>query len=507
MISTGKPVDELGKSLRFTELHYNKVASCEISFYHFALSHINQEQNVMKTKLVHLREGLMKNLRLVLLLSLLMGLSLACGQRSPGNIVTLAPATPVPVDLISPTEPPTSLPPSPVPPTLPPSTPTTAPTATDTQVPPSPTLEPTNLPVDPLSPVGLSSGLPEEGLADLFVSAGGDLLVAGEAGLFRLDGDNFTSMEQIPLKGILGEIAGRLWLLSPSGDASLTYDSSGLWTYGEPLGWQPIGERNFPFNHSGDGFAIASDGGVWVAYNGPELNNFDPVSGLWSSLSAVDIGFDPPETDDYQGHYLTDVLLSQAGSLWVSDCIGEGEGYAGQGARYYKDGVWNPIIDTTDQCIFDLEMDSSGKVYAGGFDLLMSYDPATGLWDRLLLPEWPRRQIIHSIDLDPQGRPWLEVIRCGGASCDSSAYFYLDGDTWVQYLDPGENAPLDQFSLAFTSQGEAWFCYAGNLYTSQGGLAEEIAQLKGSLDCQVAVDGLDRVWVLAGGRLSRVAEP
>ncbi len=340
----------------------------------------------------------------------------------------------------------------------------------------------------PLQAVTGSDGIPSGEIYDLWVSPEGVLWVASSSGVFLRSAGGFQTIYDQPLSHIFGEDdAGRVWGLWPGGERITAYDGS-LWNvYGSDQGWYaPVGDT------FGDGLATDPQGNVWLATGGDDLRRFDPQSGRWISSTAVDIGFTAADPD-YQGHYLTDVERSPSGSIWVADCIGMGEGFEGQGVRWFKNGNWNAIPDTEGQCVFDIERDAAGRMRVGAFDALLQYDPVSGDWTQIPLPAWDRRQIVTSLDLDPAGDPWVSILRCGGAGCFSTSAYFMKGGAWLPLLDEGtvyESPP----SLAFSTDGTAWVCIQGNVYRRTPEEAESLAKLAAEA-CEVAVDGTGTVWV------------
>lgn len=356
---------------------------------------------------------------------------------------------------------------------------------------------PSNTPVPPtaqarglLQAVIGSDGLPSGEIYDLWVSPEGVLWVASSGGVFLHTASGFQTVYDQPLSRILGEDdAGRVWGLWPGGERIAAYDGSSWKAYGPNQGWYAPASDDF-----GDSLATDPQGYVWLATGGDDLRRFDPQLGRWTSLTAVDIGFTAADPN-YQGHYLTDVARSSSGSIWVADCIGMGEGFEGQGVRWFKDGNWNAIADIEGQCVFDIERDAAGRMWFGAFDVLLRYDPASGNWTQIPLPAWDRRQIVTSLDLDPAGDPWVSILRCGGAGCFSTAAYFLKGGAWMPLLDE-ETAYESPPSAAFSTDGTAWMCNQGIVYRR----TLEKAELLGKLDagaCEVAVDGAGAVWVAA----------
>jgi hypothetical protein len=348
---------------------------------------------------------------------------------------------------------------------------------------------------DPFRRMTAQQGLPEDAqINDLWIAPQGNLWVATDAGLYvgyPEQGGGFAHGYIEPLIQIIGlqEDPYTIWALGAEGATIHAFRGDHWAVYGSDEGWDPL-----PGGVSHGGPAVTADGTVWLATGNDDLRRFDPVTDTWSSLRATDLGFTPADPD-YQGHYLTDAVVSPNGSLWVSDCIGMGEGFDGQGMRYFRDGVWTPIPVTEGQCVFDLERDADGRMWVGGTDAILVYDSAAGSWSEVAPPSWERRQYILHISFDPSGQPWVATLLCGGASCETVAYFVRQDDRWLPLLDAADYywpAP----GIIFDAGGSAWTCWYGSVYRQTGtGLALVGTLQTGS--CEVSVDGDGTVWVAA----------
>jgi streptogramin lyase len=330
-------------------------------------------------------------------------------------------------------------------------------------------------------------------LFDLWVSPQGELRVATDLGLYVQRGSGFEFERDYPetLIQIVGlqEEPPTLWALGADGVTIHARRGDGWTVYGLAQGWQPL-----PAGVSSNGPAVTPDGAVWLATGADDLRRFDPVSSTWSSLQATDLGFEAA-SGEYQGHNLSDALVSSTGSLWVSDCLGMGEGFEGQGVRYYSDGAWTPLLAAEGQCVFDLERDPEGRMWVGGTDTILVYDRASGTWAEISPPPWERTQYIVDILFDPAGEPWIGSRLCYGASCDGLAYFSRRNGQWLPVLEASSYfgpAP----SIAFGADGAAWICWYGTVYNQ----ADDEFRRYGSLRterCELAVDGSGTIWVAA----------
>lgn len=343
----------------------------------------------------------------------------------------------------------------------------------------------------PFQPVPPDEGLPDGKVHHLWIDADGYLWVASDQGVFVYSDDGWNQLLDRPAERIQGvDAEGRVWVILEGGTAIAAHEPSGTWSlYGPEQGWVVPLAPEYLSPGYGDGLVTDLQGALWLATGRDDLRRFDPETQTWNSFRATDIGFDPPEEEGYQGHFVTDVELSEDLELWVGDCVGIGEGISGQGIRWSDGGSWFEAGSTAGQCVQDIEKDSSGRMWVGGFDALHQYDPITGSWSRIPLPDWDRRQLVVDIMLDRDDNPWVEIMRYGGASAlGAVARYHLQGGKWYQDFDGWFS------SLAFSSEGDAWLCSEGSVYGLEGGRLRKADEV-GGLDCQIVVDGQDRVWV------------
>ena len=339
-----------------------------------------------------------------------------------------------------------------------------------------------------------SDSLPAGKIESLWGDSQGRLWLSGSQGIYRREGDEWIALYSSPARQILGQDdIGRVWVLLDNGAQIAAWQDGGDWAvYDEKRGWQPVDGGSYLSRGFGDGLVMDEADRLWLATGGDDLRRLDPANGLWTNLTARQIGFDPPQEEGYQGHFLTDVALSDSGKLWVADCIGVGEGLDGQGIRRYDGQDWQGTEFTRDDCIFDLEVGESGIMWAGAVDALLKYSPVSGSWSRINLPIWGRFQVVVDVTLDDEGRPWIELLRAGGASlAGGAACFYLDGDDWVPVIELPQWQP---YTLLLAGEGQAWIFLDGILYHySMNGL-QEIAPLPAQ-NVGLVVDGDGRLWV------------
>ena len=388
-------------------------------------------------------------------------------------------------------------------------TPEGLPSSTPTPPPPPPTSVPAT-PVAETEPAPARAGTfnlvtPDQGLPDveinnLWIAPDGSLWAATAQGVFRNADGAWSQLMPEPARRVQGaDTQGRVWVILEGETAIAAYEPSGTWTrYGPEQGWSPVPAAQFLSTGYGDGLVTDAQGHVWLATGRDDLRCFDPASQTWTAFTATQIGFDPPEEEGYQGHFVADVARTADGQLWVGDCMGMGESYLGQGIRRTPGQEWVGEPFTAEECVQDIEIDASGRIYAGGFDALLAYDPAADSWSRIPLPPWDRRQLVNDITLDRAGNPWVEIIRYGGASAwGTVARYHLEAESWIQDFDGWIS------DLAFGSDGTPWLCSEGSVYRLDSG-TPELAGTIGGFDCRIAVDGQNRVWVASDTGLWRL---
>jgi hypothetical protein len=133
-------------------------------------------------------------------------------------------------------------------------------------------------------------------------------------------------------------------------------------------------------------------------------------------------------------------------------------------------------------------------MWVGAFDRILRYESITDSWGEISLPAWDRSQVVTSLALDPDGSPWIGVLRCGAAACDSSVYYFLKGGAWTPFLDPAVEFEVRP-GLAFSADGSAWICDRGSLYRRSTPARVELVGTLQTGGCEIAVDGTGAVWV------------
>jgi hypothetical protein len=295
---------------------------------------------------------------------------------------------------------------------------------------------------------------------------------------------------------------GRVWLVSEKGEAISAWDGVRWTKYGPEAGWSPAALPVPPSNER-----IASDKRRWVwLVTRKDVRAFDGQR--WTAYSPEQIGFAHTQEMIKAGfsdsdYWLTDVAADSEGDVWVADCAWMGVGPEGHGARWWADDRWqgqdSRVVATG--CIYDIEVDPPGHVWAGVDGDLWRYTPGQS-WIKFPHPPVDpsgslRWGFITSIALDEAFNPWVTVERCGGASCSTNQYalFHVVGDTWTHILEwRGDNVS----DLAF-AWGEAWLCAEPGLYRVKGETVQKIAG-DDLASCRVEADMAGRVWLTLPGR-------
>lgn len=332
-----------------------------------------------------------------------------------------------------------------------------------------------------------------QAIRQLWVSPEGTLWVVTEGGIFSYgaEGWSFRLQERdCHIQGVDG--SGWLWTFANNGQRIAAWDGERWRTYGSAEGWLPLPATEYLSPGVGDGLVTDGGGYVWLATGSREIRRFDRSAGRWESLPAEEVGFTRAYQDGFQGYFLTDIAVGAGRQIWISGCLGAGESLAGDGIRRWSNVRWWSVTGAESGCIFDLEVDRQGRMWAGSFDALWRFEGVPARQTIYPLPPHERKQFISKIDLDARDVPWVEVITYGAAHMFGSvSYLHLDGEEWVSDYAPGDYAPA---SRALDAAGNAWFCKQGGLYQLADGELALVGALQ-TYDCLVAVDGEDRIWV------------
>jgi len=349
-------------------------------------------------------------------------------------------------------------------------------------------------------PEDMSDILPDGASVNgVWAAADGSAWIYGSHGIMRVDAQGIAqSIYDEPVEALAGEDAsGRIWAIGQEQEFIAAF-AGGVWkTYSARQGWQGSEEDLYLSPGLGDGLTQDDQGRLWLASGADALWQYEPAADAWRGLKAQELGFPPLDTDDYQGYFLTDSVLSTSGQVWVSACLGQGEALLPAGVARSLDGKWEIMTDTSADCVLDMERGGQGEVWAGGSDALLRFDPGTQEWKRIALPDFERPQIVSDIHINPlSGMPWIEVLRFGGASpLGSLAYYHWEDSAWIEDLETEAYAPYD---LTFAADGTAWWCGEGRVLKGIGENLKEMVQMN-LLDCHITFDGKGNLWIVNRG--------
>ncbi len=249
---------------------------------------------------------------------------------------------------------------------------------------------------------------------------------------------------------------------------------------------------------------IATDKRRWVwLTTRKDVRAFDGQR--WIRYSPDQVGFSRTATmiEEEIEYWLTDVAADSEGDVWVAECSWLGPGPEGLGARWLADDRWQGQDSriVASGCIYDIEVDRAGRIWAGVNGDLWRYTPGQG-WIKFPHPPVdPAGQLrwgyITDITLDEAANPWVALQRCGGASCDTGQYalFHVVGDRWTYILEMQGDRAGD---LAF-AWGEAWLCADSGLYRIKGETVQKIGGEELAF-CRVEADAAGRVWLALPGQ-------
>jgi hypothetical protein len=330
-------------------------------------------------------------------------------------------------------------------------------------------------------------------LSGLWAAPDGMVWFGSDQGMYRGDGNRWDVISGKPVSALLGsDEAGRAWVLFENGAAIGYYQDEGWKFFNRQSGWEPLAEPAYLSPGPEDSLLTGGDGRLWLATGGGELRRFDPQDGRWTAVTAEAMGL-PAADPDYQGYFITSTAKLKDGSVLAGICAGEGESFKPVGVSRLRDGQWKIMESTGEDCALDMETSPDGTVWAGGFNALLELCPGCDTWKHIPLPAYEREQLIQSVEIDPQGDPWVEVMRYGGASAYGEvARYALKGGDWVSVYGP---APYGSTALAFGA-GSSYLEAGGVLYRREGGAMQEVARLeRGEGNYRMVVDGSGLLWI------------
>jgi hypothetical protein len=175
--------------------------------------------------------------------------------------------------------------------------------------------------------------------------------------------------------------------------------------------------------------------------------------------------------------------------------------------RSFRNGVWAPVPGTEEQCIFELARDPRGRIWIGGEQAFLIYDPATGAWSDLDLPPYDRPQYVTDLVIDPTGEPWVGLLRCGPACCDTFLLYAHQADGWHEVRATTAEALYLIPSVTFGPDGIPWTCSLGEVMRWPDWEGEPVGQV-GYGQCEIVADDEGTLWIAIldqpGGGLWRV---
>jgi hypothetical protein len=145
-----------------------------------------------------------------------------------------------------------------------------------------------------------------------------------------------------------------------------------------------------------------------------------------------------------------------------------------------------------------IEEDPSGRIWMSVQAVVWRYDPASDNWARFTPPDDPpdenerwRYGAVTDIDLDAAGDPWVTILLCGGASCDTEVLYHVSDGVWTQVGGTGQYR-----GTIIEIESTPWL-FGGGIHRVEGTAIEMVAPL---LIESVVVDYTETVWFVARRR-------
>jgi len=360
------------------------------------------------------------------------------------------------------------------------------------------------------SPFSPAENLPAERIRDLWSAPDGRVWVATEAGLFGQEGPGWKRLSDRDAVVLLGDDgAGNAWVIMEDhaviAMTALGGTADPAWTvYGPDEGWSPPNSVSGPRRYGG--IVRDRNGYVWLAAGEGAALRLDVEAGAWGRVTPEEMGFQPADATENQAYAVTDAAVDGAGHVWVAACLFEAVHPTGGGARWFDGDAWHGADSVSGSCVHDLVADLGGGLWVGQRDTVARYDASAARWSEMELPTWDRYQSAGTIALDGEQRPWVTLLRGGGAYWHvQEALYRLDGDGWTGIYDPDESLGMDGFPIGFDvddvgfgPDGTGWICTDGIVYAWRGGELVEIGTPLAGDNMglwSLAVDGEGRVWV------------
>lgn len=330
---------------------------------------------------------------------------------------------------------------------------------------PSSTLAPT--PAGPFQPVQLEKALPPDLVSILHASEGGTLWLETEQEIIMLSGNTWeTVIPDVPGELIGVDDSKRVWILSDGGKSISAWDGTAWQMYSEESGWLPMSEYGFI-----KGPPITDQlGQLWIVTS-EDFRSFD--GNRWTRVDPKNIGLSHPlEADEGILPNINLKVLDKNQELWMGSCNWTGAGpIGGQGVFRYDGGSWRSVnAAVSSGCSQVIVEDNEGYVWFGLDGDVWRYDPFSG--DLVAFPAPPSPfdgggffAAVGDIIVDADGRPWADLLFCGGAGCGFGTilYFYDEGE-WIEVIQ--EDYRLHD--LAIDQDGNVWLLTPGGIYTVIG---------------------------------------
>ena len=335
---------------------------------------------------------------------------------------------------------------------------------------------------------------PHGEIKDGQTSKDGSLWVTSDEGIFSLQKQVWHEISDSAAGAILGEDkSGRIWFLTDQGNSITAVKGGQMTKYDQSKGWELLLDDGYLLGYDNDGLVEDGKGNIWLATGQDDLRRYNQGTDSWEKITSSQIGIKQTDVYGKSDHQITDVVLTKDAKVWVATCSSSIQTITGQGVQVYDGFHWSALSETGGQCVMDMEADSSGIIWVGGFNQLMAYDQSNQKWENIGLPPYERRQLVLSIDLDPQDRPWVEVGLGGGASLwGATVRYHLEGYQWVEDLNQNNWLLSD---ITFNHKDEGWLCAEGIIYRYREGKMTQMAEMQ-TYTCKTAANQSGEVFVI-----------
>jgi hypothetical protein len=282
---------------------------------------------------------------------------------------------------------------------------------------------------------------------------------------------------------------GLLWTHDPDFGTISAWDGTRWKSFNEKEGWligtqlakTPL-KTSLLTDSSGDTWlgvswgAVHYDGLNWTRYPFYQMGFMSPVAGTSRSL----------------------VFASTAdGSVWAASCLWKDQQPIGEGGLSRFDGTtWQTIgLPEQNVCATAITSDPSGGLWVATSTQLLDLAPGAEKFLVFPYPEIGNRSIVYfaeSIQLDPEGNPWMGLSLCTSNGCGQlRARYALLEEQWSQV---GEAAGWQLHPVLFDRQGKDWVLTENEISLFHSGELEKISDLT---PVGGAVDADGNIWLLA----------